>query len=119
MMLGMYSDNAKTMQKTINLACELDADICNFAISAPYPGTEWGHIAETSGWLKDSRWEAYDQNYSAQVSQPNCTLELVQEYQKRAYYQWYLSHRGIKFLANSFRPEYFDYFVRTICDHLR
>lgn len=119
MMLGMYGDNSVTMNKTIDLACELDADICNFAISAPYPGTEWGDIAETNGWLMDTRWEAYDQNYSAQVDQPDCPISLVKKMQKKAYLKWYLSRRGLKFLANGFRPEYFSYFVNTIRDHLR
>ena len=119
MMLGMYGDSEETMNKTIDLACELDADICNFAISAPYPGTEWGEIAESNGWLMDKRWEAFDQNYSAQVSQPDCPLELIKKKQKEAYLRWYLSPRGLKFIANSFRPEYFDYFLKTIHDHLR
>ena len=80
-MLGMYGDDNGTMQKTIDLACETSPDIVNFAISAPYPNTEWGRIAESKGWLKDKRWEAYDQNYSPQVDQPNCSIELVKKTQ--------------------------------------
>lgn len=118
-MLGMYGDNAQTMDKTIQLSISEDFDIVNFAISAPYPGTEWGEIAASSGWMVDSRWEAYDQNYSAQVSQPDCPVDLIKKYQKKAYLRWYASWRGIKFLANSFRPEYFSYFINTIKDHLR
>ena len=118
MMLGMYGDTEETMNQTIKLACELNADIVNFAISAPYPGTEWGHIAETNGWLVDPRWEAYDQNYSAQVSQPDCSIKLVKAMQKKAYLRWYLSSRGLKFLVRGFKPEYLTYFAKTIRDHL-
>lgn len=118
-MLGMYGDNAATMEATIKLSLSLPLDIANFAVSAPYPGTEWGEIASGNGWLKDTRWEAYDQNYSAQVSQPDCSLELVKQFQKKAYLRWYFSWRGFKFLLNSFRPEYFSYFISTIKDHLR
>ena len=118
-MLGMLGDNAETMQKTIQLSLKLPSDIVNFAISAPYPGTEYGQIAEEKGWLKDSRWEAYDQNYSAQVDQPGCPRDLVKRFQRKAYFSWYLSHRGLKFLANSFKPEYLSYFFNTIRDHLR
>ena len=119
MMLGMYGDTEKTMNKTIKLACELDADICNFAISAPYPGTEWGDIVETNGWLTDNRWEAMDQNYSSIVDQPNCSHEQVLNAQKKAYFKWYLSLRGLKFAFNGLKPEYGSYFLKTIADHLR
>jgi len=119
MMLGMYGDTEHTMNKTIDLACELNADICNFAISVPYPGTEYGKIVEENDWLKEKSWEKYDQNYSAQVDLPNCPRELIVKMQKKAYLKWFLSHRGLKFLANGFRPEYLSYFYNTIRDHLK
>lgn len=119
MMLGMYGDTEKTMNQTIDLACELNGDICNFAISAPYPATEWGKIAEDKGWLVDKRWEAYDQNYSAQVDQPDCPRELVVKMQKKAYLKWYLSFRGLRFFINGLKPQYIKYFLRTIGDHLK
>lgn len=118
-MLGMYGDTSKTMDKTIQLATSEDFDIVNFAISAPYPGTAWGEIASLRGWMVDSRWEAYDQNYSAQVSQPNCPVDLVKKYQRKAYLRWYFSWRGVKFFMNSFKVEYLSYFLNTIKDHLR
>lgn len=99
-MLGMLGDTPASMDKTINLSMSLPLDIVNFAISAPYPGTEWGRIADASQWLIDDRWESYDQNYSAQVSQPNCSAQEVLKYQRKAYMKWYLSHRGLKFLWN-------------------
>ena len=118
-MLGMYGDTRESMERTIKLSLSEPFDIVNFAISAPYPGTEWGDIAEREGWMVDKRWEAYDQNYSAQVSQPECDIELVRNTQRMAYFRWYFSKRGIKFLLNGFRPEYFNYFIQTIKDHLR
>ena len=116
-MLGLYGDNKSTMDRTIDLAIELPFDIVNFAIAAPYPGTEWGAIAERNGWLVDGRWESYDQNYSAQVSQPDCSVSLVKEYQRKAYRKWFFSWRGIKFLFKGLRPRYFKYFMDTIKAH--
>lgn len=118
-MLGMYGDSRHTMEETINLSLSQPLDIVNFAVSAPYPGTEWGRIAEREGWLLDKRWEAYDQNYSAQVEQPNCSIKLIKEMQKKAYFKWYLSWRGLKFLISSFKLEYLSYFWKTMKDHLR
>lgn len=118
-MLGMYGDTQSSMEETIRLSLREPFDIVNFAIASPYPGTEWGRIAEERGWLVDPRWEAYDQNYSAQVSQPDCAIHLVQSYQRRAYRKWYLSSRGLKFFLKGFRPGYFSYFLNAIQDHLR
>lgn len=117
-MLGMYGDNPQTMDKTIQLAMSEHFDIVNFSVSAPYPGTEWGTIAESSGWVTDKRREAYDQNYSAQVSQPGCSPETVKAYQAKAYKNWYLSHRGLKFALNGLKPEYLGYFIKSALNHL-
>lgn len=119
MMLGMYGDTEETMRQTIDLAKELDGDICNFALSAPYPGTKWGKIAQEKGWLTENSWSKYDQNVSAIVEQPGCSPESVLKFQRRAYLEWYLSWRGVKFIAKSFRFNHIPYFYRTILDHLR
>ena len=118
-MLGMYGDTRESMERTVRLSLSEPFDIVNFAISAPYPGTEWGHIAEEQGWLVDKRWESFDQNYSAQVSQPDCDIHTVKQFQRQAYLRWYFSHRGLKFVMNGFKPEYLSYFYNTIKDHLR
>jgi radical SAM superfamily enzyme YgiQ (UPF0313 family) len=118
-MLGMYGDNRDSMDDTIRLACSEPFDIVNFAIAAPYPGTEWGEIANREGWLVDDRWESYDQNYSAQVEQPECPTELVKLYQRRAYRKWFGSWRGIRFIAKGFRPRYLSYFIKTAWAHLK
>lgn len=118
-MLGMYGDNAQSMERTVRLSLSEPFDIVNFAISAPYPGTEWGEIASANGWLVDKRWEAYDQNYSAQVSQPGASIHMVKQFQRNAYLRWYFSFRGFKFLLSSFKLEYLSYFWKTIRDHLR
>jgi len=117
-MLGMYGDTPETMEKTIQLSKALPFDIVNYAVSAPYPGTEWGDIAKQRGMLRDIKWEDYDQNYSAVVDQPGCPAKVVIQYQRRAYLQWYLSWRGIKFFAQGFRPRYFRFFLKAIKNHL-
>ena len=118
-MIGLIGDNEKTINKTIDLACELDADICNFSVAAPYLGTRFYKTAKENNWIVDERWTAFDQNYSAQVSQPDCPVELVKKMQRKAYLRWYFSWRGIRFVWNSFKLEYIGYFFKTILDHVR
>lgn len=117
-MLGMYKDTKESMDRTIQLSLEEPFDIVNFAVAAPYPGTEWGKIAGDNGWIVDDSWEAFDQNYSAQVSQPDCEPDLVRFYQKKAYMDWYLGRRGFKFAMSSFKPEYLTYFLKAGLSHL-
>jgi len=117
-MLGMYGDTRNSMEKTVELSLSEPFDIVNFSIAAPYPGTEWGNISEKKGWLVDKRWEAFDQNYSAQVNQPECDPSLVKSFQRKAYLRWYLSRRGFKFATNGLRLEYLSYFLSTAKAHL-
>lgn len=117
-MLGMYGDSAESMQRTIDLACDTEPDIANFSVSAPYVGTEWHSIANEKRWIKDSNWSSFDQNYSAQVDQPGCSRDLVRQFQRKAYFQWYFSKRGLKFFFNSFKPEYFNYFFKAAKAHI-
>lgn len=118
-MLGMYGDDVRSMERTIGLSLSEPFDIVNFSVSAPYPGTEWGEIAGSNGWIEDSSWGAFDQNFSAQVNQPGCHRDTVKAMQRQAYLRWYLSKRGLKFMANGFRPQYFRYFVSTALNYLK
>lgn len=117
-MLGMYGDTPASMRRTLDLAKALPCDLVNFALAAPYPGTEWGRIAETEGWLASSRWEDYDQNDSAIVDQPDCPHEEVLAYQRRAYQEWYGSWRGVKFALQAWRPQYARFFWHVLKAHL-
>lgn len=117
-MLGLYGDTRKTLRDTISLAKSLPLDIVNFSIAAPYPGTEWGKIAEKEGFIMDTRSESMDQNFSSICDQPGLPHQLVSEYQKMAYKEWYLSHRGVKFLLNGLRPNNLPFFIKSAWNHL-
>jgi radical SAM superfamily enzyme YgiQ (UPF0313 family) len=111
-MLGLYGDTHESMCRTINFAISLGVDIANFAVSAPYPGTEWNSVAKGLGnSLHDS---TFDQNFSAVVSQPACPASLVRSMQKQAYLRWFISLRGLMmFLSNP------RFFFHAILDHIR
>jgi radical SAM superfamily enzyme YgiQ (UPF0313 family) len=114
-MLGLFGDNAKTMERTIRFAEDLRVDIANFAVSAPYPGTEWNRIARRSNWLSDDM--VFDQNYAAVVEQPDCPSSLVHDMQKEAYLRWFLSWKGLKLLLCDLRN--LGFFIRVAADHIR
>jgi len=118
-MLGMLGDSERSMGETIEFAKSGGFDIVNFAIAAPYPGTEFHAIVKENGWLMDERWESFDQNYSAQVQTRTFDRGTVRLMQRKAYRQWYLSWRGFRFLLWGFRPEHLMFFIKTAINHLR
>ena len=117
-MLGLHGDSPESLRRTLLLATELPCDLVNFALAAPYPGTEWGRIAQTSGWLTSSRWEDYDQNDSAIVDQPGLSHHQVLAFQRHAYLRWYGSWRGVKFFCQAWRPRYARFFWNVAKNHL-
>lgn len=117
-MLGLYGDNESSMLDTLDLALSLPLDIANFSLAAPYPGTRWGDIAASNGWLSDTSWSAYDQNVSAIVDQPDCSHQDVLRMQRQAYRKWYFSPRGLRFFMRAYRPEYTRFFWNAIREHL-
>lgn len=52
-MIGVPEDTHETIQKTIDLALELDPQFVQFSIATPYPGTELWDIAEREGMFKN------------------------------------------------------------------
>ena len=117
-MLGMYGESRESMERTLALSRRVPCDLVNFALAAPYPGTEWGRVAQASGWLTTSNWESYDQNDSAIVDQPECSHQDVLRMQRKAYRSWYGSWRGAAFLMQAWRPQYAAFFYQVIRSHL-
>lgn len=53
---GMPYETEETMEKTIRLALELDPDLANFMIAAPYPGTEMWNLLQREGKIYARDW---------------------------------------------------------------
>ncbi len=53
---GMPYETEETMEKTIQLALELDPDLANFMIAAPYPGTEMWNLLQREGKIYAQDW---------------------------------------------------------------
>jgi len=118
-MLGLYGDTRETMEKTVALSKRLPCDLVNFAVSSPYPGTEWNKIASKKGWINSSYWEDYDQNYSAIVCQANCPPSLVIQYIKKAYLSWYLRPYGIAKFLSMLKLSEIPFWLKLIRNHIR
>lgn len=89
-MIGLPGETPATVRETIDLAKELPLTLANFAVAAPYPGTEFYNLVKKEGWLQSDNWEDYDQNYSAIVSYPEMSREAIEKAMKIAYKEWAL-----------------------------
>jgi len=56
---GMPRDTAETMEKTIQLALELDPDLANFMLAAPFPGTKMWDMIKEGGEVFAHEWPDY------------------------------------------------------------
>jgi radical SAM superfamily enzyme YgiQ (UPF0313 family) len=89
--IGLPGETKDTIDQTIHLAKELPLYIANFAIGAPYPGTEFFNLAKANNWLLSEDWEKFDQNYSAVVSYDTFSADDIVNGVRRAYKEYYLT----------------------------
>lgn len=93
--IGLPGETRETIKATSEFARSLPFDIVNFAVAAPYPGTEFYKMAKEKGWLESERWEDFDQNYSAIVSYPGLSSRDIIKGIRNAYLRWFLRPAGI------------------------
>ena len=93
---GLPADTEETMEDTIQFALELDPDLGNFMIAAPYPGTELWEIAQRDGKLFSMDWRDYAiHDEKARYELPTLPPELVERKWHEAYRRFYLRPRRI------------------------
>lgn len=89
-MLGFPWDTAETIQKTIEFACELNAEFSQFAIPTPLPGTTFYRMAREKGYIHATEWDYFDGSHRAAISYPQLSHETLEFYSRRAYRTYYL-----------------------------
>jgi anaerobic magnesium-protoporphyrin IX monomethyl ester cyclase len=93
---GLPADTEETMEDTIQFALELDPDLANFMIAAPYPGTELWEIAQRDGKLFSMDWRDYAiHDEKARYELPTLPAELVERKWHEAYRRFYLRPRRV------------------------
>lgn len=93
---GMPGETEETMEKTTRLALELDPDLGNFMIAAPFPGTELWKLVEREGILFSHNWDDYAiHSDRAHFQIGDLTAELVERKWHEAYRRFYFRPRRI------------------------
>ncbi|MDQ3247669.1 MAG: radical SAM protein, partial [Chloroflexota bacterium] len=89
---GMPGDTEETMEKTIQLALELDPKLANFLLAAPFPGTAMYDMIEDGGEVFADKWE----DFAIHEEKPRFTMkenydpDLVIRKWREAYRRFYL-----------------------------
>jgi radical SAM superfamily enzyme YgiQ (UPF0313 family) len=87
---GMPGETEATMEKTTRLALELDPDLANFMIAAPFPGTELWKLIEKEGILFSHTWDDYAiHSDRAHFQVGDLTAELIERKWHEAYRRFY------------------------------
>jgi anaerobic magnesium-protoporphyrin IX monomethyl ester cyclase len=93
---GLPSDTEESMEDTIRFALELDPDMANFMLAAPYPGTELWEIARRDGRLFSTNWRDYAiHDEKARYELPTLPAELVVHKWHEANRRFYLRPRQL------------------------
>jgi radical SAM superfamily enzyme YgiQ (UPF0313 family) len=89
---GMPGDNEETMEKTIQLALELDPKLANFMLAAPFPGTVMYEQIEAGGQVFADNWGdfAIHESKIRFVMNNDYDPDLVVKKWREAYRRFYL-----------------------------
>ncbi len=88
---GLPADTEETMEDTIRFALELNPDMANFMIAAPFPGTELWEVARRDGRLFSMDWHDYAiHDERARYELPTLPPELVERKWHEANRRFYL-----------------------------
>jgi anaerobic magnesium-protoporphyrin IX monomethyl ester cyclase len=95
-MLGLSSDNEKTMQDTIDYGKHVRVDAMRFGITVPFPGTKMFDDLHRSGHIKSYDWDMYTvYNDAHQIYEhPNLDWKLISRYFKKSHVEALLLNPG-------------------------
>ncbi len=90
--LGMPGETEETMEDTIKFAMELDPDLANFMIAAPYPGTRlWDMLEDMGAEIFSHEWQDLAiQDNKAHFQLNDLQAELVERKWHEAYRRFYM-----------------------------
>ena len=87
---GMPGETEATMEKTTQLALELDPDLAHFMIASPYPGTQLWDTVQREGKLYAKDWgELAIQSDHAHFDFPGMDTQVVERKWHEAYRRFY------------------------------
>ncbi|UCD84809.1 MAG: radical SAM protein [Deltaproteobacteria bacterium] len=91
---GLPGESRETIRETYKFAEGLGLDYAQFYCAVPFPGTTLYDLACSNGWLSNSNWPEFEQNYSV-MNLPGLKATEVMKLRREAYKDFYLRPRRI------------------------
>ncbi|HIQ06745.1 MAG TPA: radical SAM protein [Anaerolineae bacterium] len=111
---GMPYETEETMERTIQFALELDPDLANFLIAAPFPGTKMYDLIKREGEIFARDWHDYAiHEDKARFTMPGYDPDLVVRKWREAYRRFYL-YRPRRLAQKVFRKDLWLHLPETI-----
>ncbi|WP_166371116.1 radical SAM protein [Psychromonas sp. SA13A] len=82
--IGLPGDTKKSIESTIELACQLPCESVQFSIATPYPGTTMYDNYKQEGWLVSDKWSDYVGSSSAVCRTENFSAAELEYYVQHA-----------------------------------
>jgi radical SAM superfamily enzyme YgiQ (UPF0313 family) len=87
---GFPWDTPETIRQTIEFACRLNSEFCQFSIATPLPGTEYYRMVKEKGFLLTEDFSQYDGFSKAVVKYENLTAQEIGALEIEAYRRYFL-----------------------------
>jgi len=104
---GLPEDDQASMQQTLDLALELNAEFANMYCSMAYPGSPLYDRALREGWPLPARWSGYSQHSVDSLPLPTKHLSAgdVLRFRDQAFMAYFTSARYLGMVEAKFGPE--------------
>jgi anaerobic magnesium-protoporphyrin IX monomethyl ester cyclase len=101
---GLPDDDAASMQRTLDLACELNTEFANFYSAMAYPGSQLYRMALEQGWALPDRWSGFSQHALHALPLPTRHLSAAQvlRFRDDAFHQYFASPRYLEMVESRF-----------------
>ncbi len=101
---GLPEDNAETMQKTLDLALDLNCEFANFYCAMAYPGSQLYDLALKKGWEMPKQWNGFSQHSYETLPLPTKYLSAreVLGFRDEAFRKYFENHLYLNMIENKF-----------------
>ena len=104
---GLPEDTKETMQRTLDLALELNTEMANFYSAMAYPGSPLYGVAKSKGWKLPGTYSGYSQHsYDTQpLPTKYLSAEEVLSFRDEAWLKYHTNPKFLDLLKNKFGQE--------------
>ncbi len=115
---GLPEDDHQTMQETLAMALELNAEFANFYCAMAYPGSQLYTVAVKEGWPLPRQWSGYSQHAVDTLPLPTKHLpasEIIR-FRDRAFQVYFNSPAYLDMILKKFGPDTVAH-IREMASH--